>query len=321
MLTTLIRSDGLPWTGLGTRYETHPKTSDEIVSQANLNWEVAAAQLYSNEFGPAEGYYEIYRTDNQRRLGVVKSSRLMQVQNIDMFKSIEPILQDGTVNLDTSARFGNTDSVFGTFEITQDYTILDDQMKHYLVVINDHLKPDGRITVLNTPVRVACMNVMAEALSKNLYNMRVPVSSELTANRTHAADIIMQAENAISQLKARAEKMYSQKIEDSGIDKVLDIILPYPELDGITEASTRKAEDVEMQREIFVQEYLNADNLQNFKGTNWGVYQAVADFSQHAWKKVDSAYNLDARMKKLPGLGEKTIVQKYLAIAKDLIAA
>lgn len=115
--------------------------------------------------------------------------------------------------------------------------------------------------------------------------------------------------------------MYSQKIEDSGIDKMMDIILPYPELDGITEASTRKAEDIEMQREIFVQEYLNADNLQNFKGTNWGVYQAVADFSQHAWKKVDSAYNLYARMKKLPGLGEKTIVQKYLAVVNDLIAA
>ncbi len=321
MLTTLIRSDGLPWTGLGTRYENQPQTSDEIVKQANLNWEVAAAQLYSNEFGPAEGYYEIYRKDNQRRLGVVKSTRLMQVQNIDMFKSIEPILQDGTVKLDTSERFGNNDSVFGTFEIMKDYTILDDKMKHFLVVINDHLKPDGRITVLNTPVRVACMNVMAEALSKNLYNMRIPVSSELTANINHASDIIMQAENAISQLKVRAEKMYSQKIEDSGIDKVLDIILPYPELVGITEASTRKAEDVDMQREIFVQEYLNADNLQNFKGTNWGVYQAVADFSQHAWKKVDSAYNLDSRMKKLPGLGEKTIVQKYLEFAKDLIAA
>lgn len=321
MLTTLIRSDGLPWTGLGTRYETHPQTSDEIVTQANLNWEVAAAQLYSNEFGPTEGYYEIYRKDNQRRLGVVKAARLMQVQNIDMFKSIEPILQNGTVKLDTSARFGNTDNVFGTFEIAQDYSILDDNVKHYLVVINDHMKPDGRITVLNTPVRVACMNVMAEALSKNLYSMRVPVSSELTANRNHASDIIMQAETAISQLKARAEKMYSQKIEDSGIDKMMDIILPYPELDGITEASTRKAEDIEMQREIFVQEYLNADNLQNFKGTNWGVYQAVADFSQHAWKKVDSAYNLDARMKKLPGLGEKTIVQKYLAVVNDLIAA
>lgn len=320
MLTTLIRSDGLPWTGLGTRYETHPKTSDEIVTQANLNWEVAAAQLYSNEFGPAEGYYEIYRKDNQRRLGVVKAARLMQVQNIDMFKSIEPILQNGTVTLDTSARFGNTDNVFGTFEIAQDYSILDDNVKHYLVVINDHMKPDGRITVLNAPVRVACMNVMAEALSKNLYSMRVPVSSELTANRNHASDIIMQAEAAISQLKARAKKMYSQKIEDSGIDKMLDIILPYPELDGITEASTRKAEDIEMQREIFVQEYLNADNLQNFKGTNWGVYQAVADFSQHAWKKVDSAYNLDARMKKLPRLGEKTLVQKYLEFAKDLIA-
>lgn len=320
-ITTMIRSTGLPWTDLGTQYQSKPTTAQKIITESKLDWTVNAAQMKTDEFGEAAGWYQIYREDTNRPLGVVHTNRLMQVQNTEMFSAIEPLLQDGTVNLDTSARFGNTDLVFGTFELSQEFEILGDKMKHYLVVINDHLKPDGRITVLNTPVRVACSNMLAEALSSNLYKMRIAVSPELTANRSYASKIIMEANNSMRYLKGKAEKMASRKVSDSIIDKTLDIIIPFPELDGVTEASTRKAEEVEMIREVFRTEYLDADDLQNIKNTGWGLYQAVADFSQHAWKKVDSAYNLTSRMKTLPGIGEKTIVQKYLAAERMLFAA
>ena len=320
-ISTLIRTEGTPWDSLGTRYSRKIVDPHEIVEEAKLNWEVAHEPMYTEKFGQDQRYWTVYRTDNNKVLGVVNTRSPLITQNIEMFNSLKPILTDGTIDLDTTARFGNTDMVFGTFKLSEKFDILGDAIDHYLVVINDHLKPDGRIMVINTPVRVACSNAIGSALSKNLYSMRIPVSSYLTANNDHAGHIIMEAQNAIRHLQSKADKMAMQKLSDLQMDKVIDFILPYPELDGVTEVSTQKGEEVEMMREIFTHEYLNSDNLQNFKYTNWGVYQAVVDFSQHAWKKVDTAYNLDSRMKKIPGLGEKTLDQKYLAFQKDLLAA
>ena len=323
-LDTLIRVDGLAWTGLGAKYEELPKSSDEIVNGAKLNWTVNHEEMYTESHGKIPGWHTIYREDNNQILGVIHKHRITHVQNIDAFRAMEPLITDGIISVDTAACFGGTDQVFATFKINESYKILDDALDHYFVVINDHLKPDGKVTVLNTPVRVACMNVLSAALSNNLYNMRVPISCQLNTNRNTASNIIMAAENSIKQLQSRAEKMATQKVSREGVEKLLDLLFPMLPPDSIENMQSKKNETAEIMRMTFINECMNVDNLQNYRGTQFQLFQAVTDFSQHVYKKVDSGYDLNYRMKTLPGIasdGPATIVQKYLKAAPSLVAA
>ena len=299
-LDTLIRVDGLAWTGLGAKYDEPPKSSEEIINGAKLNWTVNHEQMYTESHGKIPGWNTIYREDNNQILGVIHR-----------------------ISVDTSACFGGTDQVFATFRINESYKILDDALDHYFVVINDHLKPDGKVTVLNTPVRVACMNVLAAALSKNLYNMRVPISSELGVNRNTASHIIMEAENSVKQLQEKAEKMATQKVSREGVEKLLDLLFPMLPADSLDNMRSKQNETAEIMRMTFINDCMNADNLQNYRGTQFQLFQAVTDFSQHFYKKVDSGYDLNFRMKTLPGIssdGPAMMVQKYLNVAKSLAA-
>lgn len=322
-LDTMIRVDGLAWTGLGAKYDTPPISSEEIINGAKLNWTVNHEEMYTETHGKIPGWHTIYREDTNRILGVVHKPRITHVQNVDAFKALEPLIADGRISVDTSACFGGTDSVFATFKINESYNLLDDALDHYFVVINDHLKPDGKVTVLNTPVRVVCMNCLAAALSKNLYNMRVPISSELGVNRNTASHIIMEAENSIKQLQGKAEKMATEKVSREGVEKLLDLLFPMLPADSLDNMRSKQNETAEIMRMTFINDCMNADNLQNYRGTQFQLFQAVTDFSQHFYKKVDSGYDLNYRMKTLPGIasdGPALMVQKYLQVAKSLAA-
>lgn len=323
-LGTLIKVDGLAWTGLGAKYEHNPTSSEEIVREAKLDWTVNHEPMYTKSHGEIPGWNTIYREDNNRILGVIHKHRITHVQNIDAFKAVEPLITDGRLSVDTSASFGGTDSVFATFKINEQYKILDDSLDHYFVVINDHLKPDGKVTVLNTPVRVACMNVLAAALTNNLYSMRVPISAEFGINSSTASRIIVEAENSIKYLNARAESMVKDKLSRESVEKVLDILFPYLPSDSIENRVTKHNESTEIIRMTFIKDCLDADNLQNYKGTHYAMFNAITDFSQHYFKKVDTGYDLNYRMKTLPGIsseGPANMVKQYMKVAKSLIAA
>lgn len=322
-LDTMIKVGGLAWTDLGTKYESVPKSSEEIVKGAKLNWTVNHEHMYTETHGKIGGYNTIYREDNNRILGVVNKPRITHTQNIDAFRAMEPLIEQGVISVDTSACFGGTDSVFATFKINESYKILDDSLDHYFVVINDHLKPDGKVTVLNTPVRVACMNALSAALSANLYNMRVPISSEIGVNRNTASHIIMEAENAVRQLNEKAEKMATQKIDRAGVEKLLDLLFPMVPPNELDLGRSKANETAEVLRMTFLQECMDADNLQNYKGTQFQIFQAVTDFDSHYFKKVDQGYDLNYRMNRLRGVGtaySETTTSKYMKYRAQLAA-
>ena len=76
-------------------------------------------------------------------------------------------------------------------------------------------------------------------------------------------------------------------------------------------------ENVAIIRDTF-QRCLDKPDLANYEGTAWWVYNAVADFAQHYFKKVDKAYDLTYRMQRLKGVGvagEPSLEQKFMSIA------
>ena len=317
----LIFVQELPWTNLGRHIDTQPTSSKEIIEKADLNWEVDATKMYSEIHGEVKNYHAIYRTDNNDILGVVNHARPQLVQNAETFEAIEPLLGK-ELDFETVAGLGIGGQVFGCFKIRQEHNIFDDKIEHYYVVLNDHLKVDGKVTILNTPIRVVCQNSLATPLSNNYYKLRVPITSDKIANQTMAQKIFDHGKDAITYLERRAKKLYNQKVTRESIDILLDELFPLVKLE-YPGAVSKQNEKMEMMRETFVKDCLGADNLGNVRGTNWQIYNAVTDFDTHYYSKVDKAYDLDYRMSKLPGVGAQTeisVVTKFLRIADKLAA-
>lgn len=324
-IDTLMYVGETPWHGLGHKYETPPATAAEIITAAELDWTVNVEKM-KTDLHPEGifGYHSIYREDTNHVLGVVNRAVPRLVQNTEAFNAFQDLL--GTeVTVETAASLGHGEIVFGCFKINQGYTLLDDAVDHYFVVMNDHLKADGKVTIMNTPIRVVCQNTLSSALSANNQKVRIPVVSDSNVNAELARKIISCADHCSTQLNGFAAKLVKQKVSRDHIEMMLDELFPYVKItdDNVDSSHIKANETVDIIRDTFLTECMGADNLGNYRGTQYQVYNALTDFSQHFYKSVDKAYDLNYRMKLLPGMGADTpasLVTKYLKIKDKLVA-
>ena len=321
-LDTLMYVGEIPWAGLGHAYEKQPTTTKEIITQCGMDWTCGSAQMSTALHGDIRGWHAIYREDNNEVLGVVNRYKPEIVQNIDTFNAFEDLLGN-TITIDTTACLDGGSKVFGCFKLNDKIKVLDDEVEHYFVVINEHLKPDGKVTLLHTPIRVCCQNMLSQAISSAYAKTRVPITADSFMNVELAKKIIQGAEIADQQLKGRASKMVNKKVSRDYIETLLDELFPYMKSQGDESLHTAANEKTSILRETFLTECMGADNLSNYRGTQWQVYNALTDFSQHYYKNAEKAYDLKYRMNLLPGMGvdsPSSMVTKYLKI-KDKIAA
>ena len=314
-----------PWHGLGHKYDTVPATPQEIILAAKMNWEVDDMRMKTDLHDRVLNYHAIYRKDNNDVLGVVNKAQIVHTQNIDTFNAFTDIIGK-EVSVETSASLDRGCTIFGCFKINSGYKVLDDDVDHYFVVVNDHLKCDGKVTILNTPVRVVCQNTLNAALDNNSAKIRIPITADANVNAELARKIIGSAGTAIDKLGKKAEDMVKQKISKDYIDKLLDEMFPYIEVkDGEMSTHDKANERVEMMRDTFVSDCLDADNLGNYRGTQYQVFQGIIDFAQHYYLNADKSYDLKYRMGTVLGSTDSTqpigLTQKFLKIQKKLMAA
>ena len=311
----------VPWHGMGRQYDIAPKSSEEIIQGGGLDWSVGAIPMITDIHNHVENYHAIYRQDNMVVLGAVNKANPVLVQNSDTFAAVDHLL-GSDLQVETAASLGKGEVVFGCFKIAERYKLLDDDIDHYFVIMNEHLKPDGKVTVLNTPVRVVCQNTLSYALNKNLYILRVPISTVQSINETVASKLFVSVDNALGDLRKKAEKMVSTKIDRTYVDRILDELFPYSNPDDPDSMFKKQNEIISQIRATFLQQCMGADNLANYRGTQWQLFNACSDFDTHFYKSMTKAYDVNHRMKRLPGIGDmtgsKTIT--FLKIADKLAA-
>lgn len=304
-----------PW-HLGTVIKDAPKTSKEIIDQAKLDWTVSTAPLLGDlKDGkgnrPIQNWTAVYRDDNRDILSVLNKKVVSPVQNVDMFNSIEPLINN-TITSETAASLGSGEHVFGCFKINDSYKVADDDIDHYFVIFNDFTKSDGKVTILNTPVRVVCENTLSAALTNNVMKLRIPVMADQMSVSALSQRVIESSQNAQDQLTHYAERLLKQKVTKDQVNSLLDELFPYIELsnDSIESSHDKANEKTTLIRDTFINDCLKADNLANYNGTAYQVFNAITDFSQHYWTSTEAAYDLDKRMSTLPGYGISDNVSK-----------
>ena len=308
---TLLKVEGTAWSVSGKIEEAlQGKTkSEDIVSSLGLDYTCSAHNMKTDIDEPVEGYWAIYRDDTNKFLGPVKTMNPVVVQNVDTFKSVEPLLEDGTFRPVVADTYMGGKQIFGCFELNTPFNVMGDEFKQYFIIANNHLKPDGNVTVINTPVRIACMNAMSYALRRANLKFRIPATVENSSYEVVSKTIMNAFNRTVDSMRNTAEHMVDVKVSRDGINRILDELFPYIEesSEGTTNHDRANA-TVEAQREAFTH-CLNADNLSNFQGTMYQVFNALTDYTTHYYRNAEKGFNMEHRMTLLPGMNPEATTE------------
>lgn len=317
-IDTMLYVGELPWHGLGIQYETAPKTAEEIIKGTALDWTVSSHPM-SSDIGAEKDYHAIYRDDNNFRLGVVNTLNPRLVQNADTFYAIEGQL-GSAMSTETAASLSGGKTVFGCFKLNTDDTVIDDKVETYFVIMNDHTRADGKVTVLNTPIRVVCQNTLSAALNTATHKVRIPITDDISINQNIINTLFDMHKSGINLLKQKADLWVQRKLTRENMDAIMNELFPYPNPEDIYDEKNAR---MEMRRNTFLEQCMQADNLNNYRGTVYQVFNALTDYTQHYMPKPDKAFDLQYRMNTLPGVGQDSpaaMVSKFLKMQHKIAA-
>lgn len=291
-------------------------SSNEIMTALGLDYTISAHELKTDIDEPVPDFWAMYRDDTNALLGPVKASNPIITQNVDSFNSLENMMTSGTISPVVADSYEGGRSVFGCFKLNEEFSIFDDTFNYYFIAINDHLKPDGNILIINTPVRMACMNTLSYALSRSTLRTKIPASVP-AENVEIISDTLMNAYNHTSkELEKSANRMASMKVSRQNIEKILDELFPYYETTEDENKHERANQTVTLQREAFM-ECMKADNISNYNGTMYQVFNALTDYCTHYFKNANKGFDLTSRMTLLPGF-DPTVTTESLKVSKFL---
>lgn len=247
----------------------------------------------------------MYRDDTNQFLGITTCETPNIVQNVDTFQSIESLISNGYFTPTCVDSYDNGSKLWGSFAYSDSFSVLGDTFDQYFIVVNDHLRPDGNVTVINTPVRIACMNAMSFALNRSTLKFSIPAIVDNNQLDTMAATIQNAYDRTTKAIEKSATSLVNKKINKDGIQKLLDDLFPYiPETEEGTTNHDRANAFVNAQREAFLT-CMSADNLQNFNGTAYQVYNALTDFAMHYYRNGGKGFDLATRMTVIPGMNSQ----------------
>ena len=127
----------LPWAGITTGHAPAGQllTSEQMLEEAGLNWDVDVRSLYQQmndgQFREHPWAREVYRTDTETPLGVVKT-RYKLITNRQMFEFGDKIVEDGAGHWAEAGTQGDGRRVFMTMKLNDDFNIAGDGYDVYI---------------------------------------------------------------------------------------------------------------------------------------------------------------------------------------------
>jgi phage/plasmid-like protein (TIGR03299 family) len=278
----------VPWHGIGAVLEG-VLTSDEAIKAARLTWNVDQTPVFTNDnwAEAIPGYLANVRSDTKEVLGIV-SERYRVAQNKDVFAFADSLISNGRVpcTYETAGSLFNGRRVFMLVNMPKS-RIAGDEYQPYLCLSNAH---DGSacLQIFLTGIRVVCNNTLQAALNTAKRKISIRHLS-LMEQRKHEAVLAMGAASKyFHDLEVFASVLAGKKVN---IGKVLDRLFPVSR-----EMSRRQLNSNREVKDLIRNILKKKDDLQNFKGTAWGTYSAIADYRSNAEPKRKTATYADGKM-------------------------
>lgn len=272
-IESMMYAGETPWHGLGTKVDEAPSSADAI-RLAGLDWDVVQSPV-SVGGREVEGYAANVRSTDGAILGIT-SDRYVPVQNREAFEFTDHLLGEG-------ARYETAGSLRGGKLVwllarLDGRKILGDEVEQYLTFAAGH---DGKtpVRVFDTSTRVVCANTYQMALKGAKRVWHFEHASGVHDKLREARETLVNAREYMDALAAEADRMYAAKITKDRLEKILKQV--FGDEDAFKDQPARQRRIV-LLKDRLIEVYEGRDDLQNFRGTEWGLYNAFADVAAHA---------------------------------------
>lgn len=272
----------LPWDNLGYDVSAYNKTS-EALEAAGMNWEVVTRPVFFEDLDGSgkviTDKLAVVRKDTGEFLSEI-SARKNVINNTDAFNFIDKLTNETGGKL-TKLGFRDNAS-YGIVELPEE-KIVDDGVAPYMIIKNSF---DGGtpLTVFMSPYRLACLNQVADAASKSkrLFKSDFYIEDE---HRQEAVifSILNIKKDRMAHLNSEASAMVNAKVSEADFYRIVNQL--YPTDDELTLSQNKIAENNYYKEAIH--EAYNQEDLANFRGTAWGVFNAFSDFVSHTMSYKD----------------------------------
>lgn len=299
-MSELLNIPGILWQDLGTRTDPECTTIDSLIKKSGANYTVSAYKMYTEVTNSVEGYHAIYRNDDKRLMCVVNNFYPEIVQNDMTFAFMKPLMAAGLVSLEFVSVAAGGMYHYGVFKSNKTYKILDEDIEHYFLVVNDHSKPDGKVAVYNLPVRKKNKTILLCSMTNSAYKLRMPVSEDEKANEAISSQIMSSVDDAFLWCEIKLKKLHEKAIELEEVTKVIDELFPYVSTSDGEILDTKANEKVDELRSTF-QECIDSDDNDQYRQTALYLYFGMLDYTQHYWNDAGKGYDINKKMTIVPG--------------------
>lgn len=296
----LLNIPGILWQDLGTRTDPECKTIDSLIKKSGANYTVSAYKMYTKVTNSVEGYHAVYRDDDKRLMCVVNNYYPQIIQNGFTFSIMKPLLAANLVSLEFVSVAAGGLYHYGVFKSNKTYKILDEDIEHYFLVVNDHSKPDGKVAVYNLPVRKRNKTILLCSMTNSAYKLRMPVSEDEKSNEAIASMIMSSVDDAFLWCEIKLKKLYDKKIDLEEVTKVMDELFPYVSTSDGEILDTKANKKVDELRSTF-QECIDSDDNDQYRQTALYLYFGMLDYTQHYWSDAGKGYDINKKMTIFPG--------------------
>lgn len=266
MATTITRE--ATWNKVGTDIR-EANSVKEALQISGLDYEVVKAPIYLSNGHRIKDQFATKKKGTDEVFGIVGKDYTI-VQNEEAFSFVDGIISEGL----TFVKAGETSYMNYIIASLPEQYILDDKFKPYIIFQNSHA---GATTLKAAicPLRIICQNQFTMAFRNSENKISIRHSSSIHEKMDEVQHILQFNDEYMNSFNKMANKMAANKIGD---EKALEIIDKYFLVDD--NASTRKVNSNEEKKTILLNAY-NAEDNQNFRGTQWGLINAFSDYITH----------------------------------------
>jgi len=280
-----IRADGTasmfyageePWHGLGTKVD-QALTSADAIKMAGLDWDILQAPVIVMD-KEVPGFRANVRSTDLSVLGIT-SDMYKPVQNREGFSFTDELLHgDEPVKYQTAGSLRNGKMVWLLAELPK-VNILGDDINNFLVFSMGH---DGKtpVRVACTPTRVVCANTLALSIAAAKRIWMFEHTGDIKGKISEAFQTLQNAKAYIKAFEEKAELLQQCRISKEDLDSILEGVYGDEESEEFKDRSMAKKRVIFLKNQFF-EIYDNKSDLDVFRGSAWGVYNAFADIASH----------------------------------------
>lgn len=297
----------VPWHGLGTRFENPPKTAEDAMRAASLDWKVGLKPVCCMGDG---FYYEIpdkkaiVRLDKWGEPGLAPfglvGNDYVALQNHEAFKFFDPFIQSKKIEYNTAGALGNGERVWVLVKVEGDVRIGKiDVIDRYLLLSTGH---DGKtaVQVRFTPVRVVCQNTLTLAHSFGNEFAKVYHVPGMRNQLDNVQKSLEDLFKAFEGVESKFESMSQLKLSTQQLDSYLIKLFPDPkrrkgQKDHSYEAALGKVIQTRVKAaQLF--EKGRGNQQPEIASSLWAAYNGVIELIDHhqsnpsPWQRLDSLW-------------------------------